>query len=132
MSDDLDDDSSVDALRARADAMEQQLRQAMATQQEVLLRAELKVEAVRAGMIDLDGLKLVDTTGLSLGENGEIEGGRSVMQKLRRSKPWLFGQASSSNPGLPPPSLPPAAKSATDMSLDEWRAARADLLRRRG
>jgi hypothetical protein len=132
MSDDLDDDSSVDALRARADAMEQQLRQAMATQQEVLLRAELKVEAVRAGMIDLDGLKLVDTTGLSLGENGEIEGGRSVMQKLRRSKPWLFGQASSSNPGLPPPALPPAEKSATDMSLDEWRAARADLLRRRG
>jgi len=132
MSDDLDDDSSVDALRARADAMEQQLRQAITTQQEVLLRAELKVEAVRAGMIDLDGLKLVDTTGLNLGENGEIEGGRSVMQKLRRSKPWLFGQASSSNPGLPPPSLPPAAKSATDMSLDEWRAARADLLRRRG
>lgn len=132
MSDDLDDDSSVDALRARANAMEQQLRQAITTQQEVLLRAELKVEAVRAGMIDLDGLKLVDTTGLSLGENGEIEGGRSVMQKLRRSKPWLFGQASSSNPGLPPPSLPPAAKSATDMSLDEWRAARADLLRRRG
>jgi hypothetical protein len=112
--------------------MEQQLRQAITTQQEVLLRAELKVEAVRAGMIDLDGLKLVDTTGLSLGENGEIEGGRSVMQKLRRSKPWLFGQASSSNPGLPPPALAPAAKSATDMSLDEWRAARADLLRRRG
>lgn len=132
MSDDLDDDSSVDALRARANAMEQQLRQAITTQQEVLLRAELKVEAVRAGMIDLDGLKLVDTTGLSLGENGEIEGGRSVMQKLRRSKPWLFGQASSSNPGLPPPALAPAAKSATDMSLDEWRAARADLLRRRG
>jgi len=132
MSDGLDDDSSVDALRARADAMEQQLRQAITTQQEVLLRAELKVEAVRAGMIDLDGLKLVDTTGLSLGENGEIEGGRSVMQKLRRSKPWLFGQASSSNPGFAPPSLPPAAKSATDMSLDEWRAARADLLRRRG
>ncbi len=132
MSDDLDDDSSVDALRARANAMEQQLRQAITTQQEVLLRAELKVEAVRAGMIDLDGLKLVDTTGLNLGENGEIEGGRSVMQKLRRSKPWLFGQASSSNPGLPPPALAPAAKSATDMSLDEWRAARADLLRRRG
>jgi hypothetical protein len=132
MSDDLDDDSSVDALRARADAMEQRLRQAITTQQEVLLRAELKVEAVRAGMIDLDGLKLVDTTGLNLGENGEIEGGRSVMQKLRRSKPWLFGQASSSNPGLPPPALAPAAKSATDMSLDEWRAARADLLRRRG
>jgi hypothetical protein len=132
MSDDLNDDSSVDALRARANAMEQQLRQAITTQQEVLLRAELKVEAVRAGMIDLDGLKLVDTTGLNLGENGEIEGGRSVMQKLRRSKPWLFGQASSSNPGLPPPALAPAAKSATDMSLDEWRAARADLLRRRG
>jgi hypothetical protein len=33
---------------------------------------------------------------------------------------------------LPPPALAPAAKSATDMSLDEWRAARADLLRRRG
>jgi hypothetical protein len=132
MSDDSLMAPSADELRARADGLEQQLRQAMETQQDLVLRAELKVAAIRAGMIDLDGLKLVDTSGLQLDETGEVKGAAALMQQLRRSKPWLFGQASSSNPMMPPPALPPVQKSATEMTADEWRAARADLLRRRG
>ena len=123
---------TADELRARAEGLEQRLREAMDTQQHLLLRAELKVEAVRAGMVDLDGLKLLDTSDLRLGANGEVEGAQAVMQKLRRSKPWLFGQSSSSSPGAPPPAQPPVRKLATEMSADEWRSARADLLRRRG
>ena len=54
------DPPDADSLRLRAEALERQLQEAMATHQAAMVRAELKAEAVRAGMVDLDGLKLVD------------------------------------------------------------------------
>jgi hypothetical protein len=119
------------ALRARAEELERQLRDALNTQQDRLIRAELKAEAVRAGMVDLDGLKLIDTAQLHLTEGGEVEGAAAVMSRLRSKKPWLFAPPSSSSPAVPPPSSPPQKKLATEMTEAEWRAARAELLRRR-
>lgn len=125
------DASEADALRARAEALERQLQTAMETHQAALVRAELKAEAVRAGMVDLDGLKLVDPAEVQMNEAGEVEGAAALMQKLRRAKPWLFAERHSSSPVAVPPAQPPQARRATEMSLDEWRAARADLLKRR-
>jgi hypothetical protein len=118
-------------LEARAASLEQRLADMEASTTARLIRAELKAEAVRAGMVDLDGLKLVDTSGLVLSEQGEVEGAAGLMNKLRRSKPWLFGAASSSSGAAAPPAQPPAAKPATAMSHAEWQAARAELLKRR-
>ena len=58
---------------------------------ERLIRAEMKAEAIRAGMVDLDGLKLADTSGLTVDEAGEVQGAAALMQSLRKAKPWLFG-----------------------------------------
>ena len=49
-----------------------------------LITANLQTEAVRAGMIDLDGLKLVDLSGVRLDENDKVVGGRKIMADLRR------------------------------------------------
>ena len=54
------DSDQILELRARAEALERQLTDAEQEAKSRLIRAELKVEAVRAGMIDLDGLKLLD------------------------------------------------------------------------
>ena len=78
-------------LRARADTLERQLTDLQRHTETRLVRAELKAEAVRAGMIDLDGLRLVDLPSLKLNERGEVEGAAAVMQDLRKNKPWLFG-----------------------------------------
>lgn len=125
------DSESIDTLRARAEALEAKLHAAMQDAEARLVRAELKAEAVRAGMIDLDGLKLIDTSQIKLGEGGDVQGAGHLMQSLRRSKPWLFTQSSSSSPAIPPPAHPPRPRRATDMSVEEWRAARAELLKRR-
>jgi hypothetical protein len=125
------DPPDAESLRIRAEALERQLQEAMATHQAAMVRAELKAEAVRAGMVDLDGLKLVDLADVRVNEAGEIEGAAALMQKLRRAKPWLFGERHSSSPAMVPPAQPPQARRATEMSLDEWRAARAELLKRR-
>ena len=96
-----------------------------------LVRAELKAHAIRAGMVDLDGLKLVDTTGLTLNDQDEVDGAEQLMSNLRRAKPWLFGASTSStSSAAAPPAQAPRAKLATEMTDAEWQASRAEMLRR--
>jgi hypothetical protein len=111
--------------------LERRLAELEAATQQRVLHAELRSHATRAGMVDLDGLKLLDTSALKLTEAGELEGGAKLMSDLRRAKPWLFQSASSSSPAAPPPNRPQPVRRATEMSHAEWRAARAELLRRR-
>ena len=95
-----------------------------------LVQAELRTEALRAGMVDLDGVRLIDPGAIQLTEAGGLEGGSALMTRLRQDKPWLFGRGSSSSGAAAPTAAPAAPRSAMDMGVDEWRAARAELLRR--
>lgn len=89
-----------------------------------LIAANLRTEAVRAGMIDLDGLKLIDLSAVRLGNDDRVVGGRKLMDDLRRTKPWLFGMASSSSGATVPASQPVRQKTALEMTDDEYAAAR--------
>ena len=124
------DAETLESLRARAAELEQQVRSLSEQAHTNLVLSELKAEAVRAGMIDLDGLKLLDTSTVTIGNHGDVNGAATVMERFRRAKPWLFGGASSTTTAVPPPSQPPRAKRATDMTPEEYRAARAALVRR--
>ncbi len=118
-------------LRARAESLERRLADAEKEAKSRLIRAELKVEAVRAGMIDLDGLKLLDLEGVKFTEDGDLENAAQLMVQFRRAKPWLFGGPSSSSQASAPPSNPPRPKLATEMTNEEYRVARAALLKHR-
>ncbi len=89
-----------------------------------LIAANLRTEAVRAGMVDLDGLKLIDLSSAQLDEDDKIIGGRKMMADLRRAKPWLFGPPSTSSAAVAPASLPVRQKTAMDMTTEEYAAAR--------
>ena len=123
---------AIAELRARADTLERQLADAKLESQARLIRAELKVEAVRAGMVDLDGLKLLNLADTKLNGDGEVEDAPQIMAELRRAKPWLFGGTSSSSPAIAPPVQPHRQKLATDMTDEEYRAARVALLKQYG
>ncbi len=92
-----------------------------------LLQANLRTEAVRAGMIDLDGLKLIDPTAVKTDEGGNIIDGKGLMTSLQKRKPWLFGSMSSSSLTPPPSSAPLKQRMAADMTDEEYAAARAAL-----
>jgi hypothetical protein len=89
-----------------------------------LVVANLRTEAVRAGMVDLDGLRLIDISAVRLGNDDKIIGGRKLMDDLRRTKPWLFGVASSSSAAIAPASQPVRQKMALEMTDEEYAAAR--------
>jgi hypothetical protein len=125
------DNDPIGELRARAEALERRLAQAEDESKSRLIRAELKLEAVRAGMADLDGLKLLDLGNATFTAEGELENAAQLMTQLRRAKPWLFGGTSSSSPANPPPAQPPRQKLATEMTNEEYRVARAAMLKHR-
>lgn len=102
-----------------------------ATLRERLVQSELRAAAREAGMHDLDGLKLLDQSGLTLNDKLELPDAAARIAQLKRDKPYLFGTRNSGTVAVPPPSGSIRGRNAMDMSLEEWRAARAELLRRR-
>ena len=97
---------------------------------ERLIQAELRAEAARAGMVDLDGIRLLDLAGVKLGPNAEVAEASALIAGLKRDKPYLFARNSSA-PVSAPPQAAAGPRRATDMTVEEWRMARAELLRRR-
>lgn len=96
-----------------------------------VIRAELKTAALKAGMVDLDGLKLADLSTVKMSESGEVEGAETLMAELKKAKPYLFGAASTSFGGKPPPADPPKNKHAREMTDPEYASAKSALTGRR-
>jgi hypothetical protein len=118
--------------QVRAQTAEAALSRIQAEAEVKLIHAELKAEAVRAGMVDLDGLKLLDMEDIRLSETGEVVEASQLLAKLKRAKPWLFSNsASSSVAANPPRPEAPRARHANELSHEEWLSARAALVRRR-
>jgi hypothetical protein len=94
-----------------------------------LVAQGLRVEALKAGMVDLDGLKLLDMSSVTLNADDTVADGMRIMQALKKDKPWLFRSASSSSAAAVPSARPPRMKSAMEMTDDEYAAARRALTR---
>ena len=124
--------SEIENWQLRAESAEAALTRIQADVEAKLIRSELKAEALRAGMVDLDGLKLLNAEDIKLTEAGEVADAAALLAKLKRSKPWLFrNNASSSVVENPPRPEPLRTRHANELSHDEWIAARAALVRRR-
>ncbi len=129
---DIDDfQTTVADLRAEIERLEQHLKELNEAAKSRVMQAHLSTAAMRAGMVDLDGLKLFDLSAAKANEHGEIEGVDEIMMVMKREKPWLFRGGSSSPRANPPPAQAVRSKNAMDMTRDEYRSARAELLRRR-
>jgi hypothetical protein len=89
-----------------------------------IIRAEMKAAALAAGMVDMDGLKLLDTSVVTMSEAGDVVVPADFFEKAKVAKPYLFGAAAvtTSTPAAPPPTNPPAPKHARDMDAAELRA----------
>jgi hypothetical protein len=122
-------EAMVVELRTRTEELQRKLQDLQQISRGRLVHSAMKVEAVRAGMIDLDGLKLLDLTSMQLTDEGEVEGASEAMSSFKRAKPWLFGATSSSSSASAPKAQPPRQKHASEMTEAEYRSARAALIK---
>lgn len=92
--------------------------------------AALRLAAKDAGMIDLDALKLLDTSAVKVGEDGAVSIPDKFFEKAKEAKAYLFAEngaqagntASMSKTPKPADNTP---KSATKMTNEEYAAAKA-------
>lgn len=95
-----------------------------------ILQSELKAHAVKAGLVDLDALKLADLSKVKLNDKGEAEGADVLFTELKTAKPYLFGAANSSTPNTPPANTPPGQVKATEIKDPvAYKAAEAAFLK---
>ena len=105
---------------------------AQQTANERILRAELKTVALKAGMVDLDGLKLADLSTVKLTDAGEVEGAEALMTLLKEKKPYLFAAASTTTQTNTPPTPKDLAnKDARTLSSEDYKAQKAALIARK-
>jgi hypothetical protein len=126
---DIQEDSETNLL-TRIRKLETENHDALQRAERRVIISELKVEAIRSGMIDLDGLTFLDLTQIRLDESGNLSEGADLIIKLKQSKPWLFTAPSTSSTAKVPPSRPSRQKLATEMTDGEYRIARANIIRR--
>jgi hypothetical protein len=68
----------------------------------------LMIEAMKEGIIDPDGIKLADDSGLVVGDDFAVEGASDAIKKLKEAKPYLFAdpnQAAPEGDGAPRPAI---------------------------
>ena len=112
--------AAIEEARTQGSEVEKALKERLVT-------AELRSAALKAGMVDLDGLKLADLTSVTLDEHGEVAGADELVARLKQGKPYLFARPSpgSANPEPPPKPGDKTPKMAKDMT----EAERAEFLR---
>lgn len=104
------------------------------TYNERIINTELKTEAVLAGIKDADLIKLIDTKDIKISEDGivDAEALKTAVQKLKETKPFLFGEekksSTSSNAKTGTTSASKFVVDATKMSDEEYAKSKRELL----
>lgn len=100
-----------------------------------LVRAEIKAGAVASGIAHIDFLKLIDTSAVTVGADGEVIVPDSFWADTKAKFGHLFTQTgadkgTTTNTTAPPKAAPTTAKHASEMTDAEADAALAALTRR--
>lgn len=120
-------DADAKAAKATTDA-DTKAKETNAAAEQRIIRAELKAEAIKAGMVDIDGLKLADLSSVKIDEHGQVVGAEDLMKGLKESKPYLFKEATStSSTSTPPAKDPPKPFDARKATNDELKAKAREM-----
>lgn len=101
---------------------------------ERVIQAELKAEAVAAGLNDLDLLKLIDTSSVKMDEKGQVVGLKEAISEFKTKKPAYFGseRKTSSSAGAETQGNTEVSQfNAKTASREEYEKEKARLLGRR-
>jgi hypothetical protein len=112
------------ALAAKDQEVTTKVTEVQSAADQRIVRAEMKAEALKAGIVDLDFLKLMDTSEIKIGADGEVVIPDKYFEKLKASKPHWFGAAAStSSTHKAPTEKNGEPKNARDMTPAERSSA---------
>lgn len=94
--------------------------------------AALRIAAKDAGMIDSDALKLLDTSAVTVAEDGAVSIPKDFFTQAKEAKPYLFTQTgadagTTASLAKTPPKETGKPKQATAMSDEEYAALKAEV-----
>ena len=101
--------AEIEDLKIQSQKEIQALKQSVAKEKETFqqkfIDAKLEAAAVAAGITDIDLVKLINKSGLTVDESGDLQGLSEAIQAFKEAKPSFFGTekkvSSSSNAPLP-------------------------------
>jgi hypothetical protein len=123
------------AANAKVAAAEAKVVEATTAAEKRIVATEMKIAAKAAGILDLDFLKLIDTSTIKLDDKGDVSIPADFWEKAKTAKPTFFTPATGAEKGTTAPTGKPvvpgnvATKAAKDMTKEEYAAAKAALER---
>lgn len=123
-------EAAQNLVKQKGEEADQKVHAATKAANDRIIRAELKAVAIKAGMVDLDGLKLADLSSVVLGDDGEVTGAEDLMTKLKEAKPYLFAEPAKSTTNTEvkaPPKKEPGKFNATKATSEELKAKAKEL-----
>lgn len=121
--------SAAEAAQKAVDESAAKVAEAHTSATQRVIRAEMKAAAIKAGLVDLDALQMLDLSSVKLDENGEVTGADDVLAAAKKAKPYLFGDAKTSSTQQPPKPAEMKPKKVSEMSEAEKAAARERIRR---
>lgn len=112
-------------------------QQKLAALHKQLLRQEIKVQAQKEGLIDLDLAELISGESVKINEAGQVAGAETAVSAFKALKPHLFQAPASAAPAPrstsagnePPVRAPGENKRVTDLSPEEYKKSKAEFLK---
>ncbi|MGI4851338.1 MAG: hypothetical protein ACRYGR_05300 [Janthinobacterium lividum] len=93
-------------------------------------RAEIKAEAMKAGISDLDMLKLLDLSKVEMNDDGDVVNAAAVIEEFKAAKPYAFAvKNTSSTASAPKSTTKTETKQYADMTDAEKAAWKRENLR---
>lgn len=94
--------------------------------------AALRIASKDAGLVDMDGLKLLDTSAVTVKDDGTVSIPDKFFETAKAAKPYLFkttgaDTGNTSSTSQAPGNADPGTKAAKDMSADELTALERTL-----
>jgi hypothetical protein len=120
----------LDKAQANADVAAAAAQKARREASESAVKSDIRAEAVAAGAVDAsDVLPFIDLNNVKIDESGKSNIAE-LIDKLRSAKPYLFRKVSTSATHPAPKPGNGVARNALEMTVSEYRAAKARFMRR--
>ena len=118
------------ALEAKDAETAAKLAESTTAAKEQVKAARLEALALREGLVDLDGLKLLDLSKITQKDDGTFEGVDEVFKAAREAKPYLFGEKVTTTTTTKPAPKPgdPAPIDARKLTPEEYQKEKAAIL----